>query len=82
MVTTLGFLSAILAFASVVVVLALAFGIRLFLNPERSARDRIVDLTGGKQQEEASIFQAEAGKSAAKNSDCKRGSPPVTLTAP
>ena len=52
MLSSFGFLSALLVLASVVVVLSIAFGIRMFLFPERSARDRIVDLTGGAREEE------------------------------
>lgn len=64
MLSSFGFLSALLVVASVVVVLSIAFGIRMFLFPERSARDRIVDLTGGAREEEP-IFQGEQVRGAA-----------------
>ena len=64
MLSSFGFLSALLVLASVVVVLSIAFGIRMFLFPERSARDRIVDLTGGAREEEP-IFQNEQVRGAA-----------------
>ena len=63
MFTSFGFVAALLVIASVVVVLSIAIGIRLYLNPERSARDRIVDLTGGLREEE-SIFHVDNSKGA------------------
>lgn len=59
-----GLVAAVLGFASMVIMLAIAFGLRLLLFPERSARDRIVDLTGG-ARDEAPLFQAEAVRGAA-----------------
>ncbi len=39
-----------------VVVLALAFAVRVLLNPERTARDRVADLTGGPMRQQQSLL--------------------------
>jgi len=37
-----------IGFATLITVLSLAYGVQLLLNPERTAQDRIADLTGGR----------------------------------
>lgn len=64
MSASFGLIAVLILISSVVVVLAIAFGVRLWLNPERTARDRIVDLTGG-AREEAPLMQSEMVRSAA-----------------
>ena len=39
-----------IAFATLMTVLSLAYGVQLLLNPERTAQDRIADLTGGRNE--------------------------------
>jgi len=39
-------------FASFMAVIGAMYGLRLLLNPERTARDRIADLTGGREQDD------------------------------
>lgn len=62
--TSFGLIAVLILISSIVIVLAVAFGIRLWLNPERTARDRIVDLTGG-AREESPLLQSEMVRSAA-----------------
>lgn len=64
MVDNFGLLAALIVFAILVVVLSFAFGLRMLLFPERSARDRIADLTGGAREEEP-LFQTESVRGAA-----------------
>jgi tight adherence protein C len=64
MFANFGLLAALLAFASLVVVLSIAFGLRMLIFPERSARDRIAEMTGG-PREEAPLFQTEQIRGAA-----------------
>lgn len=64
MMENFGLIAALIVFASIVVVLSLAFGLRMFLFPERSARDRIAEMTGGAKDEEP-LFQTESVRGAA-----------------
>ena len=43
------------AVAAMITVLSVAYAVQLFLNPERTAQDRIADLTGGRDAREALI---------------------------
>lgn len=63
MSTSLSFITILLVVAVFVIFGGLFVGVRLLLNPERTARDRIVDLTGGKREDE-SILQTDSVKGA------------------
>ena len=58
MFDSLGLLGILLSVAVIVILVSIVFSVQLLLNPERTARDRIVDLTGG-NREDASLLANE-----------------------
>lgn len=64
MFESFGLIAALIVFASLVVVFSIAIGLRMFFFPERSARDRIAEMTGGAREVEP-LFQSEAVRGAA-----------------
>lgn len=60
-ISTLTAFAPVIAVAAFVAVLGIAYAIVTFLNPERTARDRVSDMTGGKREGADSLFVQDDG---------------------